>query len=96
MAKENVHEMKAQDNGQAVKDMNESLRSTARGVSEELRQWAAKAELLANVNFEELTDTGGCGIVYLLRELSDGIFDLGEKLWDSCDDTRENGLTPAA
>jgi len=82
MALDNVQEIKVQDNEQAPWDALRAHRCVGMGISTELRQWAAKAELLANVDFELLTDQGADGIVYLLRELSDGIFDLSEKLGD--------------
>jgi len=90
MAKENVHEMKAQDNGQAVKDATEILRSEAWSSGEELSLLSSKLDLLADVNFSEMSFQGEAGIVYFLRDIADNLRAMQDRLQEASKGSREN------
>lgn len=90
MAKENVHEMKAQDNGQAAKDATEILRSEAWSSGEELSQLSSKLDLLADVNFSEMSFQGESGIVYFLRDIADNLRAMQDRLQEASKGSREN------
>lgn len=90
MAKENVHEMKEQDNGQAAKDATEILRSEAWSSGEELSQLSSKLDLLADVKFSEMSFQGESGIVYFLRDIADNLRAMQDRLQEASKGSREN------
>ena len=90
MAKGTVHEMKAQDNGQAANDATEILRSEAWSSGEELSQLSSKLDLLAGVSFSEMTDQGENGMIYFLRDIADALRAMQDRLQEASKGSREN------
>jgi len=90
MAKENVHEMKAQDNGQALKDALELIGRESFSVGEEMSWMADKADLLADINFRLLSEAGKDGLGCFLREMAEDIRGMRDRLFTASTAAREN------